>query len=126
LSNISTRAFVQTGNNVTIAGVIVEGGSGEDVLVRALGPTLADPPFNVPNVLANPTLELRNANRVLLQANDNWKDTQQTQIAATQKAPKKDAESAIFRTLVPGNYTAIVRGKNNSVGNALIDVYEIP
>jgi hypothetical protein len=125
LSNISTRSFVQTGDKVTIAGLIVEGGSfGEQVLIRALGPTLAA--FNVPNVLANPTLELRNANGTLLQANDNWKDTQQSEIAATQKAPQNDAESAILRTLTPGTYTAIVRGKNNSVGNALVEVYEIP
>jgi len=120
LSNISTRGLVQTGNNVMIAGVIVQFHN-KQVVVRALGPTLTN--FGVPNALADPTLEIRDVNGVLLASNDDWKDTQQNAIAATGLAPPNDFESAIVGTLMPGNYTAIVRGFNNTIGNALVEVY---
>jgi hypothetical protein len=120
LSNISTRGFVQTGNDVMIAGVIVQFHD-KEVVVRALGPTLTN--FGVPNALADPTLELRDVNGTLLASNDDWKDTQQNAIEATDLAPPNDLESAIVGTLMPGNYTAIVRGFNNTSGNALVEVY---
>jgi hypothetical protein len=120
LSNISTRGFVQTGNNVMIAGVIVQFHD-KQVVVRALGPTLTN--FGVSNALADPTLELRDVNGVLLASNDDWKETQQSAIVATGLAPPNDFESAIVGTLLPGNYTAIVRGFNNTSGNALVEVY---
>jgi hypothetical protein len=84
------------------------------------------PPFNVPNTLANPFLDLRNANGVSIASNANWKDTQQTEIQATRFAPPNDAESAISITLQPGNYTAILSGENGSTGNGLIEVYALP
>ena len=121
--NISTRGFVQTGNNVMIAGVIVKGPDSENVLIRGLGPTLSQ--FGVTNVLADPTLDLRDANGNLISSNDNWKDTQQTQIQATGLAPPNDKESAISATLSPANYTAILRGKNNTTGNGLVEVYAL-
>ena len=123
--NISTRGFVQTGNNVMIAGVIVQGPDNQQVVVRGLGPTLAQPPFNVPNVLANPFLDLRNAQGTRVLANDNWKSTQQAQIQSTGLAPPNDTESAILATLTPGNYTAILSGTNNVTGNALVEVYAL-
>jgi hypothetical protein len=122
LSNISTRGFVQTGNNVMIAGVIVQFHP-KQVVVRALGPTLTG--FGVPNALADPTLEIHDANGALLASNDDWKNTQQSAIAATGLAPPNDLESAIVGTLSPGNYTAIVRGFNNTIGNALVEVYAL-
>jgi hypothetical protein len=122
LSNISTRGFVQTGNNVMIAGVIVQFHN-KEVIVRALGPTLTN--FGVPNALADPTLELRDVNGTLLASNDDWKDNQQNAIMATGLAPPNDLESAIVGTLLPGNYTAIVRGFNNTSGNALVEVYAL-
>ena len=121
--NISTRGFVQTGNNVMIAGVIVHGPGSKSVLIRALGPTLGQAPFNLPNSLPDPFLDLRDANGARIAANDNWKSTQQTQIQATGLGPPNDAESAIAITLAPGNYTAIVTGVNNTTGNALVEVY---
>ncbi|PYI74743.1 MAG: hypothetical protein DMF04_12080 [Verrucomicrobia bacterium] len=123
--NISTRGFVQTGNNVMIAGLIVQGPDNQQVLVRGLGPTLAQPPFNVPNVLANPLIDLRDAQGTRILANDNWKSSQQSQITATGLAPPADVESAILTTLAPGNYTAILSGVNNATGNALIEAYAL-
>jgi hypothetical protein len=120
LSNISTRGFVQSGNDVMIAGVIVQVHP-KHVVVRALGPTLTN--FGVSNALADPTLEIRDVNGTLLASNDDWKDTQQSAILATGKAPPNELESAIVGTLLPGNYTAIVRGFNNTTGNALAEVY---
>jgi hypothetical protein len=105
-----------------IAGVIVQANS-RKVIVRALGPTLAN--FGVTDPLANPTLELHDANGGLLAANDNWKTTQQSEITASGYAPPNDFESAIIRTLTPGNYTAIVRGVNNAIGVALVEVYTL-
>jgi hypothetical protein len=86
-----------------------------------IGPTLSN--FGVNNALADPTLELHDGNGTLLASNDDWKETQQAAIAATGLAPPNDLESAIVGTLPPGNYTAIVRGFNNTSGNALVEVY---
>ena len=124
-TNISTRGFVQTGNNVMISGVIVHGSGMQTLLVRALGPTLGAAPFNVPNALQDPFLDLRDANGNIIATNDNWKSTQQADITATNLAPPRDAESAILVSLPPANYTAIVTGVNNSSGNALVEAYAV-
>ena len=121
LGNISTRALVQTGNNVMIGGFIITGTGQKRVIVRAIGPSLAQ--HGITNPLQDPTLEMHNGNGAVIAFNDNWKDTQQAQMQATGLAPTNDNESAILRTLPPGNYTAIVRGKNNTIGVALVEVY---
>jgi hypothetical protein len=105
-----------------IAGVIVQFHN-KQVIVRALGPTLTG--FGVPNALGDPTLEIRDVNGTLLVSNDDWKDTDPNAISATGKAPPNDLESAIVATFGPGNYTAIVRGFNNTSGNALVEVYAL-
>jgi uncharacterized Zn-binding protein involved in type VI secretion len=121
LGNLSTRALVQTGNNVMIGGFIITGSGQKRVIVRAIGPSLAQ--HGIANPLQDPTLELHNGNGAIIAFNDNWRDTQETQIQATGLAPTDDRESAIVRSLTPGNYTAIVRGKNNTIGVALVEVY---
>jgi hypothetical protein len=120
LANISTRAFVQGGDNVLIGGLIVVGQAAADAIVRAIGPSLT-----VPGAMADPTLELRDANGVLLASNDNWRSTQQTAIIATGVAPTNDAEAAIVTTFSPGSYTAIVRGVNGTTGVAVVEVYQL-
>jgi hypothetical protein len=125
LANISTRGFVETGGSVMIGGFIVQNGI-QKVIVRGLGPTLGQPPFNVPEVLADPVLAIFDANGQQIASNDNWKDTQEAEIQATGKAPPNDSESAIIITRPPGNTTAIVSGKNNTTGNALVEVYTLP
>jgi hypothetical protein len=122
LTNISTRASVQTGSGVTIAGFIITGTDSKQVVVRGLGPTLTQ--FGVSGVLANPTLDLHNSSSSIV-TNDDWKDTQQSAIQATGLAPPNDLESAILITLQPGNYTAILAGKNNTIGVGLVEVYDI-
>lgn len=125
-TNLSARAFVGTGNDVLIGGTIIGGDAGSllRVLVRALGPSLAS--FGVATPLADPTLSLRDANGNVIANNDNWKDSQQAAIAATGKAPPNDHESAVLALLAPGNYTAIVAGKNATTGVALIEFYNLP
>jgi hypothetical protein len=128
LANISTRGFVDTGDNAMIGGFIVGGGSGDGttrVIVRALGPSIP-----VAGALGDPTLELRNSSGTLVDSNDNWKtrpdgSSQQAAIEATTIPPTNDLESALVATLVPGNYTAIVRGKNDTTGVALVEAYNI-
>jgi len=125
LGNLSTRGFVGTGTNVMIGGFILGGGGKEvDVVVRALGPSLSA--FGVTGALADPTLELHDANGTLIQDNDNWKDMQQTEIEATGLEPTDDLESAIFETLAPGAYTAIVAGQEDLTGVGLVEVYRLP
>jgi hypothetical protein len=123
LTNISTRGFVGTGQNVMIGGLI-SGNGIVRVIVRALGPTLSQ--FNVPNVLADPTLELYNGNGALITSNDNWQDSQQAEIQASGFAPPNTSESAIIIVRPAANMTAIVRGKNNTTGNALVECYIVP
>ncbi len=123
LANISTRGLVQTGDNILIGGLIVLGDADTDVLVRAIGPTLGA--AGVANALADPILELRDKNGALITTNDNWKDTQQAEIEATNLAPTEESESAILATLSPDSYTAIVRGKDDTTGVALVEVYNL-
>ena len=123
LQNISSRLLIQTGNNVGIAGFVIEGTDPKKVLIRGLGPTLAQ--FNVTGVMPNPTLELHDSSGSLITANDNWKDTQQAAITATQLAPPADAEAAILATLPPGPYTAIQKDGGGAAGVGLIEVYDV-
>ena len=129
IANVSTRSFVQTGDNVMIAGFILQ--DTRTVLIRALGPTLAQPPFNVPNVLSDPVLQLF-AGSVFIGQNDDWHNQtapwgpgQVTLIMSTGLQPQFNLESAIYTTLPAGHYTAIVRGFSNLQGNALVEVYRI-
>jgi hypothetical protein len=124
LTNVSTRGFVGTGENVMIGGLILSGGSGErQILLRALGPTLAQPPFNITGNLTDPTLMLVDGNGAVVASNDDWKSSQQNEIQATGLAPPNDREAAILTTLPTGNFTAIVSGKNEETGIALVDVF---
>jgi Domain of unknown function (DUF5122) beta-propeller len=118
LANISTRGFVQMRDDVLIGGLIVLGQNPLRVIVRAIGPSLP-----VPGALANPTLELRDGSGALIASNDNWRSDQEAEIIATGIPPSNDLESAIVRNLTPGNYTAIVRGVNNTTGIALVEAY---
>ena len=120
LANISTRGFVQTGDDVLIGGIIVLGQSPLRVIVRAIGPSLP-----IPGVLADPTLELHDGNGALIVANDNWRDTQEAEIIATGIPPTNDLESAIVQNLSPGNYTAIVRGSGGATGVAVVEAYAL-
>jgi hypothetical protein len=120
LANISTRGFVQTGDNVLFAGTIVLGQTSQKVIIRAIGPSL-----NLTGKMANPTLQLNDANGTQVAFNDNWRTNQEVDIIATGVAPTNDLESAIVATL-SGNgstYTAIVRGANNSTGIAVVEAY---
>jgi uncharacterized protein YggT (Ycf19 family) len=132
LANISTRTFVQTNDNVMIGGFIVQGTQPKMVVIRAIGPELTQ--FGVPNVLANPTLELHDGAGALIGANDNWQTTiiggiimhdQVQDILDSGRAPTDPNESAIIANLPAGNYTAIVRGVSNTTGVALVEVYDL-
>ena len=122
LANISTRGFVQTGDDVMIGGVIVLGDGGANLVVRAIGPSLP-----VPNALLDPTLEIYNQSGMLMFSDDNWMDdpTQKAAIEAAGLAPTDPRESAIIATFDPGNYTAIVRGANGTTGDALVEVFHL-
>jgi hypothetical protein len=132
LGNISTRAFVQTGDNVMIGGFIVQGTIAKSVIIRAIGPELSQ--YGVPNRLADPTLELHDGTGALIGSNDNWQTTiiggliASDQVSAIQNsghAPTAASESAIVANLPPGNYTAIVRGVSSTTGVALVEVYDL-
>jgi autotransporter-associated beta strand protein len=126
LANMSTRGFVDVDDNVMIAGLIVAptGAVETKVLVRALGPTLGD--FGVQGFLANPTLDLVGANGTVIRSNNDWKDSQQSEIQQADLAPKYDAEAALIQSLQPGAYTAVVRGNSSTTGVGLVEVYNIP
>ena len=132
LGNISTRAFVQTDDNVMIGGFIVHGTASKRVIVRAIGPELTH--YGISNALSNPTLELHASTGALIASNDNWHDTiiggiitsdQVADIRNSGHGPADGRESAIIADLPAGNYTAIVRGLNNTTGVALVEVYDL-
>ena len=127
LAQISTRGNVLTGDNVMIGGFFISGVTTK-ILVRAIGPSLSN--FGITNPLQDPTLELHNGSGTTIRSNDNWKiredgTSQQAEVEATTVPPTDDRESAIVQSLVPGPYTAIVRGKNNITGVALVEVYSL-
>jgi len=124
LTNISTRGLVQLGDNVMIGGFILggDGGGSLTVLVRAIGPSLAQYGLQA---LADPTLELHDGNGALIVQNDDWRSDQEQAIINSGLPPSDNHESAILATLAPGNYTAIVRGKNSTIGIALVEVFNL-
>ena len=132
LSNISTRGFVDVNNDVMIGGLIIGGQTSDGaatVLFRALGPSLTG--AGIQGALLDPILELHDGSGTTIATNDNWKMNDQTQqsqesaIRATTLAPTNDSEAAIVATLSQGAYTAIVRGKNNTTGVGLVEVYNL-
>jgi hypothetical protein len=132
LGNISTRSLVETGDDVMIGGFIVQGTQPKNVIIRSIGSELSQ--HGVPSPLADPTLELHNGAGALIGSNDNWQHTiiggiiTQDQVQNIQNsglAPADASESAIIANLPPGNYTAIVRGINNTTGVALVEVYDL-
>jgi WD40 repeat protein len=127
LANLSTRAFVSTGDNIVIAGFMLGGSNGspgDRVVVRGIGPSLTG--VGVASALANPTLELRDSNGALLMANNDWRDNsaQAAELTAAGLAPANDLESGIATTLPPGAYTALLLGRNNGAGIGLVEVYD--
>ena len=126
LANISTRGFVQTGDDVMIGGFILGGSSvSTSVAVRGIGPSLSQ--SGLSNVLADPTLDLRDSNGALLISNDNWQDdpASAAQLTAHGLAPQNSLESGIFRLLPPGAFTAILAGKNGGTGIGLVEIYNV-
>jgi hypothetical protein len=121
--NISTRGFVLTGENVMIGGLIVTGNNPSRLVIRAIGPSLGA--FGVPNPLADPFLEIHDGNGAPIQANNNWRESQEVALQNTGLAPSDDLESAILISVSPGSYTAIVKGADGGAGNGLVEVYKL-
>ncbi|MFL6588805.1 MAG: GlcG/HbpS family heme-binding protein [Chthoniobacterales bacterium] len=123
LANISTRVAAGTGDRRLIGGFIISGTTSKKLIVRAIGPSLGQ--YGVGSALADPVLELHDASGGIIATNDNWADTQESEVSATGIAPSNDRESAIVRTLAPGAYTAVVDGKDGGTGTALVEVYDL-
>ncbi len=131
LKNISTRSRVDEGDNgAMIAGFIISAppnqpGSTQRIVIRALGPTLKG--FGIAGTLADTTLDLYRGSQLIL-SNDNWKTnapSDQQTLQASGLVPGNEKEAVIVANLDPGSYTAVVRGKNNTVGVALAEVYQL-
>jgi hypothetical protein len=124
-ANISTRGRVETGDNVLIGGFIAGRQDGPtNIIVRALGPSLASQ--GVPQTLQDPTVQLVNANGDVINENDDFAASpQRSEIEARGLAPADQRESALLQSVTPGNYTAVVRGKAETTGNGLVEVYNV-
>jgi hypothetical protein len=125
LANISTRAFVSTGDNIVIGGFLLGGHNGDGrIVVRGIGPSLTA--AGVPNALADPTLELRDGDGALLVANNDWQDDaiQASALTFSGLAPTNNLESGLVANLPPGLYTALLQGRNNGTGVGLVEVYD--
>ncbi len=121
IAQISTRGRVQDGDNVMIGGFIIQGPPSK-VIVRAIGPSLSG---ILPDALSDTVLELHDASGMIVASNDDWRSNQQQEIIDTTVPPSDDRESAIVATLSAGNYTGIVRGKDNAIGIGLVEVYSL-
>jgi hypothetical protein len=123
IANLSTRGRVETGDNVMIGGFVVTGTQPMRVIVRALGPSLGL--AGVQDALANPTLDLFDSSGTRIATNDNWASDQVAEISSSGFRPSDTREAAIIRTLPPGAYTAIVRGKDGASGVALVELFNL-
>ena len=117
--NISTRMKVETGDNVLIAGFIINGTGQKKVIVRAIGPSLP-----VPGALSDPMLELHDGSGRTIGSNDNWRSSQEAALIASGIPPTNDREAALIATLDPGPYTVVVKGANGTTGVGLVEVYD--
>ena len=120
--NFATRGLVQPGDKLLTAGFIIQNGSVRAV-IRAIGPSLIA--FNITNALPDTTLQLRDQNGGLVQENDDWQTDQKAELEATGLQPTNPKEAALVRTIPPGQYTAQVRGKPESTGIGVVEVYFI-
>ena len=125
LANISTRGFVMTGNDVMIGGFILGGNANTRVAVRGIGPSLAQ--FGLSPILADPTLELHDSNGLVLARNDDWQDApaEAAQLSANGLSLSDPKEAGIFISLPPGQFTAILAGRNGGVGIGLVEIYNL-
>jgi hypothetical protein len=126
LANLSTRGFVQTGNNVMISGFSLgKGPNPTDIAIRGIGPSLSS--AGLSNVMADPTLELRDSNGALMISNDDWQSDPVSagKLTAHGLGLSNTKESGIYTTLPPGQFTAILAGKSGGIGIALIEIYHV-
>jgi len=120
---LSTRLRVEVGDRVAIGGFIITGTVPKQVILRGIGPSLIQ--SGIADVLADPVLELHGPGSFPTVVNNNWRDTQEQQIQAAGLSPSHNLEPAIWATLPPGAYTAILRGTNNTMGTALVEIYDL-
>jgi uncharacterized protein GlcG (DUF336 family) len=123
LANISCRLSIGTGENQAIAGFIITGNQSKDMMVRAIGPSLAQ--FGVAGALANPALEVHDQTGAIVASNDDWRSSQSGEIEASGLAPANDAEAAVRLTLAPGTYTAVMHDESGGAGIGLVEVYDL-
>jgi hypothetical protein len=131
ITNLSVRTVVGTGDNVLIVGLVIAGPTSQQVLIRAVGPALAAPPFNLAGTLNDPKLEIYNRANVLVADNDNW-GTNAAQLASLFRAvgafplgAETTKDAALVATLPPGSYTAVVKGVGDTTGVGLVELYEV-
>lgn len=123
--NISTRMPVQTGDQVGIAGFILQGNATKKVIVRAIGPSMNINGAPVPGTLQDPMLALHNKEGALIASNDDWRSSQEADINESGLAPAEDKEAAILMRLDSDTYTAIIHGAGESSGIGLVEVYDM-
>jgi endo-1,4-beta-xylanase len=132
LINLSTRGRVGTDANVLIGSFVIQGSGRLPILIRAIGPTLGPPPYNVPGVLADPQIALYRGDTKIAENND-WREAANASaIEATMPKvgafpiPADSKDSALLLELEAGAYTVHVSGVNNGTGVALVEVYVVP
>jgi phosphatidylinositol-3-phosphatase len=123
--NNSTRLRTGTGNDVLIGGFIVSGQAKKKIVVRGLGPSLKINGMPIPGTLPDPVIELHRADGAISAINNDWRDTQQTEIQMTGLAPTDDREAAIIASLDPGAYTVVLSGRNSVTGIGLVEAYDV-
>ncbi len=126
LANVSARNLVGTGNDVLIAGFVVQGDDPKNMLIRGIGPALAA--FGLPGVLGDPVLEIYNSSNEVVASNDNWDMGLRSSFTTTGAfdLPDNSLDAALIVTLPPGAYSALLRGANGGTGEGLIEIYELP
>jgi hypothetical protein len=120
LVNIATRGLIQPGDKLMIAGFIIQDAS-VTAVIRAIGPSLTA--FGIADALPDTTLELYDQNGTIVGKNDDWKSDQKAELESVGLQPSDDLEAALIEMIPPGLYTAQVRGKPESTGTGVVQIY---
>ena len=126
IANISARTLAASGDRTLVAGFVIAGGGTKPLLLRAVGPTLAN--FGVANPITDPSIAAVNRLGATVASNNDWGNTAalvalSNQVGAFPLTPGS-RDAAVSVSLVPGAYTAVIGGASATPGTALVEIYD--
>ncbi|HUG12533.1 MAG TPA: hypothetical protein VMM36_16060 [Opitutaceae bacterium] len=135
LVNLSTRAQVGAGEKTFVAGFVVDGAGSKKIIIRAVGPSLADHGIEEP--VAHPTIAIFDKDGVPYENGYVYpacvgcltyeSDLAESLIkAGAFPLPPGTADVVKMMPFTPGAYTVHVNSADGTPGVVLLEIYEVP